>query len=336
MIQQKSLNRPKSTSHCLQSHGFCHLNRWLLWAIGFILLLGALSFCGHNPSAQTKAGSSGKASEPNSRFVPCPQVIPKGMSCIPGGRYLIGSAQKDFHKENPELTAFPTHTVTLSTFLLDKTEVTTAQYQKCVRQGECSPTRSNYPHMRHDLQPQLKANWYQAQRYCRAQGKRLPTEAEFEAASRGPEGDTYPWGNAPATCKLAIIKGPGGRGCQGQAGPGRHPIPPRFRHTGATWDVASRPTGRYGLYDMSGNAQEWVQDWYVAKLKKCGKDCHGRDPQGPCAGADKCTISKQKLVKGGSWYWGPVSARAAARRPYRPDNKPPHHFGFRCAKTAKQ
>ena len=262
----------------------------------------------------------------------CPEALPLGMACIPGGAFIIGSNAKDWGRENPELSAFAEHRVTLSTFFLDKYEVTTKEYQACAASGRCEATRSNYPHMRGARQPQLKANWYQAQAFCQALGKRLPTEAEFEAASRGPAGEIYPWGNAPPTCEMAIIKDAGGRGCARLRGPGRHDTPARFASTGNTWDVGSRPAGRYGLHDMAGNAQEWVSDWFAPSLALCRGGCEGRDPKGPCRGAESCPGFAQKLVKGGAWYWGPISARAAARRPYRPENRPPHHFGFRCAK----
>lgn len=267
--------------------------------------------------------------------VACPAVLPQGMSCVPGGEFLVGSNQKDWARENPELSAFAEHRVTLSTFLIDQFEVTTEQYQACVKSGSCTAARSNYPHMRGARQPQLKANWFQAAAYCSAAGKRLPTEAEFEAASRGPTGEVYPWGNEVANCQLAIIADRTGRGCAGHSGEGKLPTPARFAKTGNTWNVGSRPAGRYGLFDMAGNAQEWVSDWFSPTLKACGEACAGRNPRGPCAGAMRCPGFTRKLVKGGAWYWGPISARAAARRPYGPKNSPPHHFGFRCAKTVR-
>lgn len=264
------------------------------------------------------------------RFKECPDDPPPDMGCVPGGRFVVGSNATDWKKENPELSSFAEHTVTLTTFLIDRTEVTTEQYQACVAAGRCTAQRSNYPHMRGARQPMLKANWFQARDYCRFRGKRLPTEAEFEAASRGPRGETYPWGDEIATCRLAIIKDSTGRGCKGHAGKGINPTPAKYDHTGNTRDVGSLPPGRYGLYDMAGNAQEWVADWFAPDLKRCGDACLGINPLGPCDGADRCPGFKQKLVKGGSWYWGPISARAAARRPYWPKNSPPHHFGFRC------
>ncbi len=265
--------------------------------------------------------------------IPCPFSVPPEMSCVPGGNFLLGSNLSDWKQENYDLSAFPEHRVELSTFLIDKYEVTTQDYQACMAMGKCERQWSNYTHLREPLQPQLKANWYQAKQYCEAKGKRLPSEAEFEAASRGPDGEMYPWGNEPATCEHAIIKDETGRGCKGHRGKGWHPTPPVRAATGATWDVGSRPVYRYGLYDMAGNAQEWVSDWFAPTLKACGKNCSGKNPKGPCNGAEKCSGFDEKLVKGGSWYWGAIAARAAARRPHFPGNSPPHHFGFRCAKS---
>ena len=255
------------------------------------------------------------------------------MSCVPGGKFILGSNATDFKSENYDLSAFAEHTAELSTFLIDKYEVTTAQYQFCVKSGRCTPQISNYPHLREPNQPQLKVTWYQADQYCRAMGKRLPTEAEFEAASRGPNGETYPWGNETASCKEAVIKDKTGRGCKGWPETGWHTTPAALSETGSTWDVGSKAAYRYGLYDMAGNAQEWVADWFAPTLAECGDSCRGKDPKGPCDGASTCPGFHEKLVKGGSWYWGAIAARAAARRPHVPNNVPIHHFGFRCAKS---
>ncbi|HRP68764.1 MAG TPA: SUMF1/EgtB/PvdO family nonheme iron enzyme [Turneriella sp.] len=285
-----------------------------------ILLIG--NGCAEKPQVQT-----GKAG--------CPTLPPDGMECIPGGFYKLGTNRTDFKKELYELSAFAEHTVELSPFFIDRYEVTTEEYQRCVVAKKCNAVRSNYPQMRGAKQPQLKANWFEATAYCKTQGKRLPTEAEFEAASRGPQGEDYPWGNEPANCTRAVIKDEHGRGCPHMKdAKGFVPTPERFKDAGNTWEVGSRPIGRYGLYDMAGNAQEWVSDWFVDSLEKCGSACTEKNPKGPCAGKEKCTVSKQKLVKGGAWYWGQMSALAAVRRPYFPENDPPHHFGFRCVKDA--
>ena len=237
------------------------------------------------------------------------------MACIPGGEYIVGSASQKWTDENPE------HRVILNTFLIDRYEVTTLNYKKCVKKKNCLPTYSNYRHMRGDRHPQIKVNWYQARGYCKSLGKRLPTEAEFEAASRGQKGEIYPWGDKKADCSMAVIFTRLGRGCTDQ-----------FSNIGSAQEIGSRPAGRFGLYDMAGNAQEWVNDWYEKSYTKCGKNCMGKNPKGPCGGKDHCPGYRQKVIKGGSWYWGWDWARASKRRAYPPRNLPPHHFGFRCAK----
>ncbi len=248
----------------------------------------------------------------------CPENVPTGMSCVPGGEFVYGSNDPKWKDEHPQSRVF------VSTFLIDRKEVSTADYAKCVKAGACKKVISNYLHMRDAKLPQVKVSWYDARDYCQWKGARLPTEAEFEKASRGPDGNIYPWGNEKATCALAVIKENGIRGCTADHQP-----------TGGPKEPGSRPAGIYGLYDMSGNVHEWVADWYEPNRQKCGPDCLGKDPAGPCGGAESCAGYSEKVVKGGSWYWDHDWARAAKRRAYRPDNNPPHHFGFRCAQSVR-
>jgi formylglycine-generating enzyme required for sulfatase activity len=88
---------------------------------------------------------------------------------------------------------------------------------------------------------------------------------------------------------------------------------------------------------MSGNAWEWVADWYSKSYQACGKDCQGTNPKGPCQGAAKCPGHPEKVVRSGSWYWDASYATTTKRRSHFPENKPQyHHFGFRCAKDAQK
>ena len=296
-LPHNSRTRPGTAIRALQkSYQFSGL----LASIAFSMLL---AFC------------SGPEAREN-QFQECPEEIPPDMACVPGGTFIYGSNNPEWKDEHPQVP------VEVSTFLMDRYEVSTANYQKCVAAGACKNVISNYLHMRGDELPQVKASWYEAKKYCEWKGRRLPTEAEFEKASRGPSGNTYPWGNEKASCKLAVIKENGVRGCDSDHQP-----------TGGPKAPGSRPAGIYGLYDMSGNVHEWVSDWYEPNRQKCADQCLGKDPAGPCNGAPNCPGYAQKVVKGGSWYWDWDWARAAKRRAYRPDNRPPHHFGFRCAKS---
>jgi formylglycine-generating enzyme required for sulfatase activity len=250
--------------------------------------------------------------------LPCGEV-PAGMACIPGEWFLRGTDTKDKN-------ARPAATVWTQTFYMDLNEVTIAEYKACKKQGKCPESGPAYPDFSRARQPINGVTWYAAVAFCKAQGKRLPTEAEWEHAARGNDGRTYPWGNEPANCKRAVILQPGlGRSC-GVKMDGPHP------EKGRVLEIGSRPPALYGLYDMAGNSFEWVQDWYSSSYAKCGADCLGINPKGPCGGSEKaCPGHPEKIVRGGSWYWEAYRATTFHRREHFPSNHPFHHFGFRCA-----
>ncbi|MEZ4427798.1 MAG: SUMF1/EgtB/PvdO family nonheme iron enzyme [Nannocystaceae bacterium] len=245
--------------------------------------------------------------------------VPEGMACIPGGPFIRGS------DDGPKNT-HPAETVWLQTYYMDLNEATVEEYKACLERGDCLKGGPLYNDFSRPKQPIVGPNWYAAVRYCEAHGKHLPTEAEWEKAARGPDGALHPWGDEPATCERAIIKDARGRSCG---------VDKKFEHPkkGRTFEIASRPPFIYGLYDMSGNAWEWVADWASKDYAACGEACQGVDPKGPCGGAEPCKGHDQKVVRGGSWYWDASYATAIYRRTHFPINKPFHHFGWRCAAT---
>lgn len=257
-----------------------------------------------------------------SDYIDCDDLeIPGDMQCIPGGLFTRGSERKSLQEDGqrPIQDERPVQRIEISTFFMDTTEVTYGAYQECFKAGGCTKAGPNYRGYSDPEQPMLGANWFQARAFCKWKQKRLPTEAEWEKAARGPDGELHPWGNEPATCKLAIIEENGKKGC----GPG------------TTLKVKSRPVERYGLYDMGGNSWEWVNDWYAKDYEACGEACTGRDPRGPCGGADECPGFDRRIVRGGSWWWSAEHSLSSNRRPHFPANKPFHHFGFRCAADAR-
>ncbi|MCB1159591.1 MAG: formylglycine-generating enzyme family protein [Leptospiraceae bacterium] len=253
----------------------------------------------------------------------------KGMKCIPAGEFIRGSNSK-FSNEHPAEKVY------ISEFYMDTYEVTNEDFRKCLDAGKCSDCLKtkkckkvgpNYGwRYRAPKQPILGISWYSAKEYCEFMGKRLPTEAEWEKAARGPESFLYPWGNTKATCMHAIIEDELGRkGCVE-----KKVYPPKDM---PTREIGTRPPGIYGLYDMAGNSWEWVNDFYTSSYAKCGEACKRKDPRGPCAGKEPCKGHQRKIVKGGSWWWDYSHARGARRRSHDPKNYPEyHHFGFRCAK----
>jgi len=254
------------------------------------------------------------ASEPDADFASC-QDPPRGMVCVPGGSAIIGANDQTAVEK-------PRHEVQLSTFYIDKHEVTNAEYKKCERAGVCKRRTGMPGSYRAYLKPDLPAipiQWRMAHDYCLWTGKRLPTEAEWEKVARGgDEARTFPWGDDPATCDKAAYKG----------------CPPDKTHP-----VGSYPVGPYGVFDMAGNGYEWVQDWatdcYDGCDDACGDACAGLDPTGPCDGLRRCKGRNQRLLKGGSWYWPPEQMRGSFRRAQRQVSGL-HRFSFRCASSMSQ
>ena len=287
------------------------------WPAAAALALALVPSCGRPaavgpadaPSSTDAAASieEGEAAAPPAEAKPpdgC-AVKAEGMACIPAGPFVMG--------EDGIEGALPAHEVFVDAFLIDVNETTNEQVAACVKAGACTK-KMPYRGFTGPTQPHVPASWYDADGFCRWAGKRLPTEAEWEKAAKGKEGSAYPWGNEPPSCDRAAYKD-----CD---------LP-------TTLPVGSYPPNSYGLHDMGGNSYEWVHDWYAPCLdgceKPCGESCKGKNPGGPCGGKAPCKLHLLKVLKGGSWYWGPEELRASARRAMLPESGV-HRLGFRCAK----
>ena len=290
-----------------------------------------------------------------------------GMVLIPAGEFSMGSNKEEniaMWRGANDLNPYgfndrlyvderPMHKVTLPAFLIDKYEVTNAQYREFVM-----ATRHKVPYMwakngynissefleylplkdlrqiatdrfkldmdvttmtqkallaelqkiqaARDSMPVAAVTWYDASNYCAWSGKRLPSEAEWEKAARGPQGFEYPWGNNWDAKKINTMS----------------------ENDEAPYSAVGSYPGdlsAYGVYDMAANVSEWVDDWYDAY---------------PGATSDSRFFGKtQRVVRGGmasSGHYDSISVvfRAAKRNHLFP-NTALIDLGFRCAKDVK-
>ncbi|MFQ5558994.1 MAG: formylglycine-generating enzyme family protein [Nitrospinota bacterium] len=224
-----------------------------------------------------------------------------GMVLIPEGEFIMGS--DDRLKDEK-----PAHVVFGKPFYIDMYEVTNGKYKNFLSETGYSPpenwTGKEYPKGKKE-HPVTYVSWYDADNYCKWAGKRLPREWEWEKAARGTDGRVYPWGNVWDMYKS------------------NNPL----RALEDTQPVGSYEEGKspYGLYDMSGNVWEWVDDHYFPHP--------GSDYINPEFGV------KYRLLKGGS-YWDcsfyscGISAPVYNRAFFEPEVKG-ESYGFRCASDAE-
>jgi formylglycine-generating enzyme required for sulfatase activity len=202
----------------------------------------------------------------------------------------------------------PVHAVTLDDFYLDQFEVTNARYQACVSAGGCSAPQGNNSFTRSGYftnsafaqYPVVNVTWNQANAFCAAEGKRLPTEAEWEYAAGNGRSQLYPWGDTFDAARTTVTQGD-----TVQAG------------------SFSNGASELGVFDLAGNALEWVSDWYSS-------DYYGESPEtnppGPANGAEK-------VLRGGSFGNPDPTAYLATRRFRRAPGASDVDIGFRCAET---
>jgi formylglycine-generating enzyme required for sulfatase activity len=231
---------------------------------------------------------------------------------VPSGVSTMGSNRADAD-EGPE------HRVTLPMFAIDRYEVTVGEFRAFVAETKRRTSAEEAGRPREETwradavgsrfdHPVRWVSWYDADAYCRWRGKRLPTEAEWERAARGPEaqrqqevaGGVFPW--------------VGG-------------FDPTAVHSGEPSAVGLHTRNRTaeGVYDMAGNVWEWVLDWYRPDAYTRGDVV---DPQGPESG-------DQKVVRGGSFTNPPADLRTTRRLKVDPPAVA-GDIGFRCAMSQSQ
>ena len=312
--------------------------------IGGFLVLGKSK--GDAPVAETsaeKAAPSALAAAvpaAPSASAAAPAGCPANMVLIPAGQFFMGSDSKDAPANQK-----PTHNVTLAGFCMDLYEVTATQYRECSDNGKCrrgtpevdwpnitpadkkvySPLCTLADPAKGD-HPANCLNWEMANTYCKNNDKRLPSEAEWEYATRGPDGRVYPWGDeAPTEKHLNAC----GSECLAWAKQNKvsQQFPGALYATddgyATTAPVGKFPAGRsrFGPYDVVGNVWEWVADWDGAYWAADQKN-----PSGPDKG-------EKRVIRGGGWNGSfPEWLHPSFRFAQAPSAQS-HGVGFRCAKS---
>jgi formylglycine-generating enzyme len=221
---------------------------------------------------------------------------------IPAGSFVMGKNTTSPSDWQPE------HTLFIHSFYMDKTEVTNQQYfDFCKSTNNALPqfwgmkefkSGPDFPDF-----PVVGVSYFDAEKYANWAGKRLPTEAEWEYASRGGlAGKNFPFGDQVDSAKVNY-----GRKYKG------------ILKTG------SFPANGYGLYDITGNVWEWTSDFYSESYYSVSPP---ENPIGPERG-------RFKVIRGGSWHSGAMCVQTYYRNGLSP-SWVDFAVGFRCVKDVKQ
>ncbi len=227
------------------------------------------------------------------------QETPLNMVLIPAGEFTMGKNTANPTDWQPE------HNVHIDAFYMDKFEVTNKQYYEfCTQTKYPLPEFWGMAQFKCGLEfpdnPVVGVNFSGAVTYATWAGKRLPTEAEWEYASRGGlAGNNYPWGNQADSTMANFSK-----------------------YYKSTLKVGSFKPNSYGLFDMAGNVWEWTSDNYSDNYYSVSSD---QNPKGPSRG-------RFKVIRGGSWHSGGMCIQTYYRNGLSP-SWIDFAVGFRCVKS---
>jgi formylglycine-generating enzyme required for sulfatase activity len=272
------------------------------------------------------------------------------MVWVPGGTFEMGSGPQELDrlwKEGGWDDAWrtraahesPAHEVTLEGFWIYRHEVTNAQYASFLDATTNVARETTDFAEQHEHHPRVSVQWTGAAGYAEWAGVRLPTEAEWEYAARGPEGRTYPWGDTwdRGNCNSAEhwagrpLKDPESwsewlaeMGGEKKAEGGW--VVKRSVAVACLKDVGSFPDNASwcGALDLAGSVYEWCADWHDEKYYESSPS---DNPRGPDEGSER-------VVRGGSWAAVAVNCRTGYRTA-EPPNDTNLDYGFRCAVSAE-
>ncbi len=240
---------------------------------------------------------------------------------IPAGPYALGTNMPRADVQNQ-----PEHIVEMTAYRISKYPVTNAQYARFIAATNERPP-SHWFHGKvpkgFELHPVTMVSWFHARKYAEWAGMRLPTEAEWERAARGPEGLRWPWGN--------------------RMDPGRLNT---YYRVGSTTEVTLYDDGAspYGVMDMAGNVSEWIDDDFLPYPGSPAPEhmFYASLPAIPDSASLRSmsvaefvpTNERYKVLRGGSWKSDPFST-SAFHRNFSLPNYASDFFGFRIAGDAE-
>jgi formylglycine-generating enzyme required for sulfatase activity len=310
--------------------------------IAFMSVAGALFWTTRKSEPQPPAQATRPAPAEASALAsaappPAEKTCPERMAKIPAGQFFQGSDAKDAMPNEK-----PAHQVALGDYCVDLYEVTAREYKACSDGGKCKRAGTDVewpkitPAERKIYAPLCTVNdpdkaehpincvtWEMANLFCKAEDKRLPTEAEWEYATRGPDGRVYPWGDeAPSELHLNAC-GPECVAWGRQRNLDFEKLYAKSDGFATTAPVGKFEAGRsrFGPYDVVGNVWEWVADWDGVYTKD-----EQKNPTGPQSGT-------RRVIRGGAWNGSYASWLRPSFRYAQDPEAMSHGIGFRCAKT---
>ena len=238
------------------------------------------------------------------------------MIFIAPGEFIMGNDEGHFDQQ-------PARKVYLDGFFIDQYETTFAQFYAFIAAtGHRKPRLAGYlavdSRQLHLLMNPSNAvvgiSWYDAQAYCDWKGKRLPTEAEWEKTATGADQIKWTWGNEEEPGFTNLVGVADGY--------------PYLSTVGAF----ARDRSPYGVFDMAGNAMEWVSDWYQEDYYRVAPVSNpmGSERDGFRMGPGRVGF---KVIRGASWNDSIKRAQSAIRFKAYPSYRDVT-IGFRCAKDS--
>lgn len=222
------------------------------------------------------------------------ESAPDGMVLIKGGCFVMGTNNTYQYEEGwPNHREKPAHKVCLDDFYIDPYETTQKKWDSLMTVNRSA--------LRQDDLPVNHITWREAVTYCKKQGHRLPTEAEWEYAARaGTQTENF-WGDGVDPDYVWYLDS-------------------SFRQL---HPVGSKKPNPWGLYDMMGSVWEWTADWYSDKYYQ---NSPVKNPQGP-------EQQSWRVIRGASWVDEEKDIRSSIRRRGDADVTLDYWVGVRCAAT---